>query len=369
MNVLFLTRATLYSVYGGDTVQIESTAKYLRRMGIAVDIRLANEQIDYNRYDLVHFFNITRPADFLPHICRSKRPYLVSTIFVDYSDYEATHRKGIIRAIGRVLGADGLEYVKAIARWMKNGEALNSVSYLLRGHKRSVAAVADRAAALLPNSESEYRRFMAKYPTSVRYYIVGNAIDPELFTFTEEQASGEREARQLICVSRIEGRKNQLNLIRAVNGTDFQLTLIGKPAPNHMAYYKECRRIAGDNIRFVDFVPQQELAHWYLKAKVHILPSWNETCGLSTMEAAYAGCNIVITDKGDTVDYFGDHAWYCDPADPLSIREAITAAAAAPVKAALRERIRAQYTWSETARQTLAAYHQVLGTEQGSMNR
>src|SRR5215217_7633308 len=116
MNVLFLTRATLYSVYGGDTVQIESTAKYLRRTGISVDIKLANEKIDYSPYDLIHFFNITRPADFLPHIYRSNRPYLISTIFVDYSDYEATHRKGIIKVIGRVLGADGLEYVKAIAR-------------------------------------------------------------------------------------------------------------------------------------------------------------------------------------------------------------------------------------------------------------
>jgi glycosyltransferase involved in cell wall biosynthesis len=128
-----------------------------------------------------------------------------------------------------------------------------------------------------------------------------------------------------------------------------------------MKYYEACRRLAADNIQFADFVPLEDLVSWYLKAKVHVLPSWNETCGLSTMEAAYGGCNIVITDKGDTVDYFGDYAWYCDPGDPESIYNAVRLAAAAPVAPGLREKIIRQYTWAETARQTLEAYEAVLG--------
>src|SRR6186997_1543336 len=94
MKVLFLSRATLYSVYGGDTVQIESTAKYLRRLGVDVDIRLCNEQIRYADYDLIHCFNITRPADLLGHIRKSHKPFLISTIFVDYSDFEASKKAG-----------------------------------------------------------------------------------------------------------------------------------------------------------------------------------------------------------------------------------------------------------------------------------
>jgi glycosyltransferase involved in cell wall biosynthesis len=190
--------------------------------------------------------------------------------------------------------------------------------------------------------------------------VVNNAIDPELFSFSPEQAHAPRDNKQVICVSRIEGKKNHLNLIRALNGTGFQLTLIGKPAPNHMKYYEACRRLAGPNIRFADFVPLEDLVSWYLKAKVHVLPSWNETCGLSSMEAAYAGCNIVITDKGDTVDYFGSHAWYCDPGAPESIYEAIRQAAEAPVKPDLRAQISKHYTWDATARQTLEAYQRVL---------
>jgi len=369
MKVLFLTRATLYAVYGGDTVQIESTAKYLRRLGVEVDIRLAGEKIDYRSYDLVHYFNITRPADLLSHIRKSRKPYLVSTIFVDYSDYEASVQlKGAASLLRQLFPSDSLEYIKALARWVKNGEAIHSLEYLVSGHKQSVRKIARKASALLPNSENEYRRFVQKYGVGNKYYVVNNAIDPELFSFTPEQANAPRDNRQVICVSRIEGKKNHLNLIRALNGTEFQLTLIGKPAPNHMKYYEACRRMAAPNIRFADFVPLEDLVTWYLRAKVHVLPSWNETCGLSSMEAAYAGCNIVITDKGDTVDYFGSHAWYCDPGDPQSIYEAVRVASEAPVQPDLREQISRHYTWDATARQTLQAYQAVLKEQSAYIN-
>jgi glycosyltransferase involved in cell wall biosynthesis len=360
MKVLFLTRSTLYSVYGGDTVQIEATAKYLRRINVEVDVRLSNARIDYDAYDLIHFFNITRPADLLPHIRKSGKPYVVSTIFVDYSAYELAHRGGLAALARRFFGADRLEYIKALARWVKNGEAIQSAEYLVKGHKSSIRKIARGAAALLPNSESEYSRFSGKYGALNKHCVINNAIDREVFSFTPEQLSRQRDDKQVICVSRIEGKKNHLNLIRALNNTEFQLTIIGKPAPNHMRYYEACRAIAAPNVHFTDFVPMDELIAWYLKAKVHVLPSWNETCGLSTMEAAYAGCNVVITDKGDTVDYFGHHAWYCEPGNPESIYEAIRSAADARVKPALREKIAKSYTWDETARQTLQVYRNVL---------
>lgn len=361
MKVLFIARTTLYNVYGGDTVQIVATAKYLRLLGVEVDIKLSNEVIDYAPYDLLHFFNIIRPADHLPHISRSKKPYLVSTIFVDFSDYERTHRQGIMAFAGKLLSADGLEYAKAWARWVKNGERIASLKYMLRGHRKAVQFVAKNAAALLPNSSSEYHRFLKQYELAPqKHFVVYNGIDPDVFSFTDEQINQPRDAKKVICISRIEGKKNQLNLIKALNNTEFELTLIGAPAPNHLAYFEACKNIASTNIHFLDFLPQEELANYYLTAKVHVLPSWNETCGLSTMEAGYAGCNVVITNKGDTEEYFGDHAWYCEPNDPASIYEAVKNAAKAPIKKLLRDKITQDYTWNAAATQTLNAYREVL---------
>ena len=55
MKVLFLSRKTLFSVQGGDTVQILKTAEALRRKDVFVDVSTELEP-DLRGYDLVHVF-------------------------------------------------------------------------------------------------------------------------------------------------------------------------------------------------------------------------------------------------------------------------------------------------------------------------
>ncbi len=358
MKVLFLSRATLYSVFGGDTVQVDATARYLRQLGVEVDIRLCNETIDYGAYDLLHIFNVIRPADTIRHVRASGKPYVLSTIYVDFSEYEKRSRKGLAGLATRLLRRDQQEYLKAILRGVLNGERIQSPEYWWLGHRKAVQQLAKGAAVLLPNSGSEYERFSRDYQIHKDYQIVYYGLDETVFRRPEEVAP--REDDLVICVARIEGKKNQLNLIRALNGTGYRLLLIGEPAPNHKRYYEACRAEAGSNVQFEGFVPQDQLYRYYQRAKVHVLASWNETCGLSSLEAGYYGCQIVITDKGDTREYYRDHAWYCDPADPESIRSAIEAAAAAPITNHLRTAVRQQFNWNQAALDTLAAYKTIL---------
>lgn len=163
----------------------------------------------------------------------------------------------------------------------------------------------------------------------------------------------------VLCVARIEGIKNQLNLIRALNNTRFNLVLIGSHAPNQKTYYNACRSIAAANITFIDHTPQPELVRYYQQAKVHILPSWFETTGLSSLEAAAMGCNVVITDKGDAKEYFGNNAWYCDPADPGNIRLMVEKASLGNYNEALHEMILKKYTWKQAALETYKAYQNI----------
>jgi glycosyltransferase involved in cell wall biosynthesis len=102
------------------------------------------------------------------------------------------------------------------------------------------------------------------------------------------------------------------------------------------------------------------LAGVYQAAKVHVLPSWFETTGLSSLEAGAMGCNLVVTRKGDTEEYFADMAYYCEPDDVDSIQQAVLQAHAEPVNPRLRNHIFSHYTWQDTAAQTLAAYQEVL---------
>jgi glycosyltransferase involved in cell wall biosynthesis len=357
MKVAFITRSTLYSVPGGDTEQILQTARHLQQLGIDVKLLLTTEKIDYSAFDLIHFFNITRPADILFHLSKSGKPAVVSTILVDYTEYDRYYRDGLAGTILRLFPSHAYEYVKTIARWLTKKDSLRSKSYLWKGQQRSIREILLRASLLLPNSLSEYEMIRAAYQVNKEYAVVYNGIDPMLFG---TRPSFEKDVKLVISAARIEGRKNQLNLIKALNDSPYRLLLTGLPAPNQKKYYEECRRNASSNIVFCGRVPVQTLLDYYAKAKVHVLPSWHETCGLSTLEAAAMGCNIVISDKGFTREYYGEDAFYCDPADPVSIRRAIDAAAGADAPLQLQQKIFRDYTWSKAAADTLQAYKKML---------
>jgi len=352
MKVAFITRSTLYTVPGGDTVQVVQTARHLAAMGVDTEILLSNEAIAYDQYDLLHFFNIIRPADILYHSKKAKRPFVVSTILCSYAEYDKHHRKGI-GALFSYLPADSIEYLKTMARWLLGKDHLSSLEYTWKGQRKSIIEILRRAAMILPNSESEYRRIQQTYPCKVGYTVVPNGINPDQFHY---DPAIKKDDLLVLCVARIEGNKNQVNLIRALNNTRFRLLIIGAHAPNQAGYYHHCRNIAAANVSFLDRIPEQELLTYYRRAKVHILPSWFETTGLSSIEAAAMGCNIVITDKGDTREYFEDDAFYCDPSEPQSILAAVEKASAAPFDENFRKKILTQYTWKQAAIQTLKAY-------------
>jgi len=189
------------------------------------------------------------------------------------------------------------------------------------------------------------------------YSVVHFGVDDSMFL---PDVGTEKDEKMVLCAARIEGIKNQLNLIKALNNTAYTLLLIGSPAPNQKRYYEECRKIAAENIIFHERVSQQELIHYYKQAKVHALPSWFETCGLSSLEAAAMGCNVTITEKGYTREYFGSDAYYCDPQSPESIFNQIEKAANSECQTALQQKILRNYTWQEAARITSQVYKKII---------
>src|SRR5687767_6217213 len=282
MKVAFITRSTLFNIKGGDTIQMLETARHLEMLNISIDIKLAHEKIDYRQYDLLHFFNIIRPADILHHLYKTTQPFVVSPILVDYSEYDRHHRKGVAGVLFRLLSPDAIEYLKTIARWIKGKDKISSISYWWKGQKRCVKEILRKTPLLLPNSHAEYNYIVKAYGIELPYIKVADGIDPVLFSPNPSIA---KDPNLVLCVARIEGLKNQLNLIKALNNTPYKLIIIGAAAPNQQNYYRECRKIAAENIMFTNYLPQKELVSYFQKAKVHVLPSWFEVCGLSSLEA------------------------------------------------------------------------------------
>jgi glycosyltransferase involved in cell wall biosynthesis len=122
----------------------------------------------------------------------------------------------------------------------------------------------------------------------------------------------------------------------------------------------KCRSEAAPNVHIEGPLTDDALYAAYASAKVHVLPSYFETTGLSSLEASVMGCNVVVTDRGDTREYFGDEAWYCEPDRPESIRAAVDAAYKAPFRESLRTRILRDFTWTRAAEETFRAYKEAL---------
>jgi glycosyltransferase involved in cell wall biosynthesis len=361
MNIAFISRATLFSSPGGDTIQMEMMARSLRDLGHRVDVLTTGEKVADKQYDLLHFFNLTRPADMLSHIKRASCPIFITPIFLDLGEYEIKNpSKGPLQWIARLLPSGSVEYLKCLARFIKNGERINSTYYLLHGHNRSIKKVLSCCDGLMPNSESELSRIQRNFSFTCNQRVIPCGIDKDTLSNSKGIA---KEENLVLSVGRIERRKNQLSLIKALNNSDYKLIIIGNPSPNHRKYYESCRDAAGTNVSFIHNIPQKELAEYYHRARVHVLPSWFETAGLSSLEAAACGCNIVVADKGDVSDYFKGDAWYCDPGDEQSIFAAVDAAMKAPVNDTLQHYILQHLNWQDIAAQTMAFYQQQMSLQ------
>jgi glycosyltransferase involved in cell wall biosynthesis len=234
---------------------------------------------------------------------------------------------------------------------------------LYKGYYGLMKEIVDNTAIFLPNSVSEMNRVAAEF--KLKNYIfsdIPNAIDKSIFSDEDNNKSNQFSQYQdcILCAARIEGRKETLNLVRAVKGTNYKLVLAGKESNNQKKYVEKVHQEAGDNVFFLGAIPHEDLKQLYKVAKVHALVSWMETPGLSSLEAAVMGCNIVVTKKGDTYDYFEEDAFYCEPDDVTSIKKAIDEAFSMPVNPKLKQKILDNYTWEKTAEETYKAYQKIV---------
>lgn len=364
MKVLFQTRTNLFDAPGGDLIQMLKTKEFLEKKGVQVDISLEFEP-NLEPYDFVHLFNLMDPEDIYLQMRNAKKQnkkIVLSTIYGLYTEFERKARGGLFQKLANFLSPYQINYIKIFVKHFKEKRMHKGVyEMLLKGNYKITKEIVDNTAVFLPNSVSEMNRVAKEYHLNeYKFVSVPNAVDKAIF-FDDQESTEVNPFEQfrgcIVCAARIEGRKSTLNLVRAVKNSNYKLILVGKESVNQAKYVEQVRREAGENVYFLGTIPHEELKNLYKVAKVHALVSWMETPGLSSLEAAAMGCNIVVTKKGDTVDYFEDYAFYCEPDDVASIRKALDLAYNAPVNPKLKQKILEQYTWEKTAEETIKGYN------------
>ncbi len=361
MRALWLIRRSLQEQLGGDTIQIMRTADALRRLG--VDITLApTPGDDLQHYDVVHLFHLDRVWENLAH-CRSLQghhiPTVLSPIFWVSDDFDRAGRSFTQRLIVRGLGGSALRTVRLAYQWAdqirRSPRAFGETRPVL-GFQRGARAILNSVGLTLPASHAERTALNSLLRVNLKTHIVHGAADSQVF----HQLGAPTQRAGVLCAGRIEPRKNQLSLIRALRGTDIPLTFVGKAGPTSAAYERQCRKEAGPHVRFLQTLGSEQMADCFRRAKVHASVSWYETPGLVNLEAALCGCSLVATRGGCTEEYLAEHARYCQPDDVSSILRAVESALEQGPSETLRQRIQSEFTWDRAALQTLEAYHRVI---------
>lgn len=356
MRVLMQMRPNAFTQRGGDTVVMDQLAQGLKERGVEVVVDPEGKE-QPAQFDLVHLFNFALAEHTKALAQRAKQanvPYVVTTL---YEDTPAYRNQAIAQAMQLV---NYVERGQNASWWEQQAVDVTKVKAAERFEN---SWTAENAAALFPNGSQEAKALKRDYPrcAAMREVKLGHEIgaegSPELFV----QAHGVNDF--VLCVGRFEFRKNQLMLLKALEHSDIPVVLASGGFSYDADYDRAVRSFKrrGKTI-IVDRLSPQMLASAYAAAKVHALPSWYELPGLVSLEAAHHGCSVVVTQLGTASDYFGPHAFYCDPWSESSICNAVTAAYYAPKNAELQRLARA-YTWSQTIDQTLKAYEEIMGVQ------
>ena len=164
-------------------------------------------------------------------------------------------------------------------------------------------------------------------------------------------------AEFVLFVGTLEPRKNLPRLVEAMRRVP-ELPLVIAGADGWGGVTSD--RVTGADVRFLGFVPEDDLRPLMQTATVFAYPSLQEGFGLPILEAMAQGTPVVTSRGSSTEEVAGGAASLADPGDPESIADAVSVVLADRDhwSAAARRRAAAS-TWDATVDATVAAYREV----------
>lgn len=170
---------------------------------------------------------------------------------------------------------------------------------------------ADRVDNFVANSHHVQRRIQ-------KYYRRPSTVIHPFIEPTKFHSSKDREPF-FLAVGRLTPYKKFDLLVETFNQTGQQLKIVGTGISE-----QKLKATANDNIQFLGFVPDPELAELYSKAKALIFPQL-EDFGIIPLEAMASGCPVIAYGKGGAKETIieGKTGLFFDEQTPESLKKAL----------------------------------------------
>ncbi|MCY6482739.1 glycosyltransferase [Clostridium aestuarii] len=328
MKVLLCTRQDYYRNFSGDSTQVLKTSQYLKKLGVEVDINPGCIS-DYSDYDIVHLFNINKIGEAYKYYKLAhqyKKKIVISPVYYNLKKYYKFQ--------------NSLEKLKL---WERSNIYRREI---LKG-----------STLIIPNSKLEQKSIKEDFNVNTTSIIIHNGVEVEdeqipLYNIRERYNLNS----YVLCVGKICPRKNQFALAKVCNKLGIQLLLIGKVKDKN--YYRECIKL--NNVLYLGFMDSYNIYNAYRFAKLHVLPSYVEIPGFSSLEAAASGCNIVSTAEGSAEEYFKDMAIYCNPYDENSIYSSVKIGLKKQKNNKLKLYVEQNYSWNNYINSLYEGYKSLI---------
>lgn len=144
----------------------------------------------------------------------------------------------------------------------------------------------------------------------------------------------------------------------------FPLVLAGAPGWANQSLLSRIRYLKdNDGLKYLNFVPHNELPALYSGASALVYPSYYEGFGLPILEAISCGTPVICTANTSMAEIAGEHSLYINAGDTAQLTESIQYLLE---NESLRQRLSAagllrakEFSWQKCAQQTYEIYKEI----------
>lgn len=274
----------------GIRSQAETWADNLRRHGHVVDYVSEWGDYDWKSYDAIHLFGEGEVFYYAVLALHRINPHIHWSPICD-PDLGFNYAKSRIRSIVSKATKGYVFHEPDTYKLIPLVEKIFVRTNFEKEHLKRVYNIEESKFELVPLS---YSNFCAPF------------------------AQTQKEDLCLHISSIFQPRKNVIRLIEAARKYNFRLILAGNKGNERQ--FEPLRRAIGDaeNIEVLGFVSEEEKIDLYQRAKVFALPSIKEGVGIVALDAAYYGCEVVMTGIPGPKEYYDGR---CVEVNPMSVDE------------------------------------------------